>query len=191
MHFDALTLAAIVDELSDTLVNGRVQQVIAPDEQSIGLEVYSQQSRRYLLLSADPQFSRVHLASHKLRRGAAQPSPLLQLLRKYVRGVDPMGVTAGGGRGASRGDMVDYHELAAGLQVRDVGRALEDFRHVEQIEVDADFVGHGWQMECGIRRAARCGHGHRRILEGLAGDDVARAQAVCDQAHDALPLATA
>ncbi|NJN84517.1 MAG: hypothetical protein HC802_21035 [Caldilineaceae bacterium] len=86
MHFDALTLAAIVDELSSLLVDGRVQQVIAPDEQSIGLEIYAQRERYYLLCSAHPEFSRIHLVSHKLRRGAQQHSPLLLLLRKYVRG---------------------------------------------------------------------------------------------------------
>lgn len=86
MHFDALTAAAVAAELQRTVEGGRVQQVIAPDENSIGIEVYAQQQRTYLLLSADPKASRVHLTQEKLRRGVETASTLLQLLRKYVRG---------------------------------------------------------------------------------------------------------
>jgi predicted ribosome quality control (RQC) complex YloA/Tae2 family protein len=85
MHFDALTLAAVVHELRETLLGGRVQQVVLPDAHSVGLEVYAQRQRRYLLLSAEPGAGRVHLAADKLRRGVEKESPLLLLLRKYVR----------------------------------------------------------------------------------------------------------
>src|ERR1700712_847869 len=85
MHFDALTLACVTAELQHSLVGGRVQQVLRPDETSIGLEIYAQHQRHYLLLTVDAQKSRVHLVNQKLRRGAEQPSPLLLLLRKYVR----------------------------------------------------------------------------------------------------------
>ncbi|RIK40804.1 MAG: hypothetical protein DCC57_19290 [Chloroflexi bacterium] len=85
MHFDALTLACVTDELRQTLAGSRVQQVLAPDEQSIGLEVYAQRKRHYLLLVAGGPAPRIHLTGQKLRRGVEQPSPLLLLLRKYVR----------------------------------------------------------------------------------------------------------
>lgn len=86
MHFDALTLAAVRAEIQEIVGNGRVQQVLAPDEHSVGLEIYAGQQRHYLLLSGDPQQARIHLAHQKLRRGVEQPTPLLLLLRKYVRG---------------------------------------------------------------------------------------------------------
>ena len=86
MHFDALTLACIADELRSTILGGRVQQVLLPDAESTGLEVYAQRERQYLLLSAEAGAGRVHLSSVKLRRGAVQETPLLLLLRKYVRG---------------------------------------------------------------------------------------------------------
>ena len=85
MHFDALTLAAVADELRETVAGGRVQQVVLPDSRSVALEVYAHQERRYLLLSAHPQASRVHLLAHKPRRGVPKETPLLLLLRKYVR----------------------------------------------------------------------------------------------------------
>ncbi len=86
MHFDALTLAAVQAELSGLLVPGRVQKLVMPDEQSLGLEIYAQGQRHYLLLSAHPQASRIHLAPHRLRRGTERQPPLLLLLRKFVRG---------------------------------------------------------------------------------------------------------
>lgn len=92
MYFDAMTTAAVVDELRETILDGRVQAVIQPDEWSIGLEVYAQRQRRYLLLSAHPDYARVHLVREKLRRGVEGASPLLLLLRKYVRGGRIVGV---------------------------------------------------------------------------------------------------
>jgi predicted ribosome quality control (RQC) complex YloA/Tae2 family protein len=86
MHFDALTLACVAHELNETLTGGRVQQALLVDADSVGLEIYADRQRRYLLLSASRTASRVHLNSQKLRRGADVHSPLLLLLRKRVRG---------------------------------------------------------------------------------------------------------
>lgn len=86
MHFDALTLACVTHELQQTIAGGRVQQVVLVDDFSIGLEIYADRQRHYLLISAQPTESRIFLSSYKLRRGAEQQSPLLLLLRKYVRG---------------------------------------------------------------------------------------------------------
>ncbi len=86
MHFDALTLAAVADELRETVAGGRVQQIVLPDSRSVALEIYAHRQRLYLLLSAHPQASRVHLVEQKLRRGVPKETPLLLLLRKYVRG---------------------------------------------------------------------------------------------------------
>lgn len=86
MHYDALTIAAIAAELQQTIEGGRVQQVLAVDENSIGMEIYAQRKRHYLMLNADPRSSRVHLVQEKLRRGVKKDSPLLLLLRKFVRG---------------------------------------------------------------------------------------------------------
>ena len=85
MHFDALTLASVADELAENLTGGRVQQVVLPDAHSVGMEIYAQRQRRYLFASAQPNLGRIHLTSQKLRRGVQQETPLLLLLRKYVR----------------------------------------------------------------------------------------------------------
>lgn len=85
MHFDALTLACVAAELKSQLVPGRIQQTLLPDEQSIGLEIYAGGRRRYLYLSAHQENSRVTLTEVKLRRGVETETPLLLMVRKYVR----------------------------------------------------------------------------------------------------------
>ena len=45
MNFDAFIISALVDELSNTIVDGRVQDVIDVDELGIGLEVYANRAR--------------------------------------------------------------------------------------------------------------------------------------------------
>lgn len=86
MTFDTWTTAAVGVELAHTLVPGRVQQVLQVDEDSLAFEVYAGGQRRYLLVSAQRQAPRVHLLAAKPRRGVDTASPLLQLLRKFVRG---------------------------------------------------------------------------------------------------------
>lgn len=86
MTFDTWTTAAVADELTQTVMRARVQQVLQVDEESLALELYGNGQRRYLLASANQQTPRLHLLSSKPRRGVDSPSPLLQLMRKYVRG---------------------------------------------------------------------------------------------------------
>src|SRR6476620_2089192 len=86
MYFDALTLAAIADELEDTILGGRIQRVLLTTPLSVALEIYARGRRSHLLLSAHPQFTRVHLSATKPSRGVERDTPLLLLLRKYVVG---------------------------------------------------------------------------------------------------------
>ncbi len=92
MYFDALTTSAIATELRAELLDGRVQQIVLPNRLSVALEIYAHRQRRYLFASVDPQAARVHLLTTKPRRGADVVTPLLLLLRKYVRGARLVGV---------------------------------------------------------------------------------------------------
>lgn len=86
MYFDTLTLAAVADELRETILGGRIQRVLLPNQLSIALEIYASRKRYHLLLSAHPQFTRAHLSQAKLSRGVEHDTPLLLLLRKYLLG---------------------------------------------------------------------------------------------------------
>lgn len=84
--FDALTMAAIVDELYTALAGGRIQQVVHVDPLTLALEVYAQQRRRWLIVSADPQHARLLLVDNRVTGDAEKVTPVLLLLRKYARG---------------------------------------------------------------------------------------------------------
>ncbi|MFQ3646672.1 MAG: NFACT RNA binding domain-containing protein [Aggregatilineales bacterium] len=86
MNFDVFTISALVDEMMDVLVGGRVQDVLDTDATGIGFEIYAHRQRRYLYLSADPQTPRVHLVPDRLRRGTERPNQLGLLLRRFVEG---------------------------------------------------------------------------------------------------------
>jgi predicted ribosome quality control (RQC) complex YloA/Tae2 family protein len=93
MYCDALTLAAVADELRQVLLGGRIQRVLLVDRLTVGLEVYAHHSRHQLLISAHPDpGGRIHLVPYRLRRGAAAPSPFLLRLRKHARGGHLTGV---------------------------------------------------------------------------------------------------
>ncbi len=86
MYTDALTVAALAQELRETVEGGRVQDVLGVDDLSVGFEIYGQGRRRYLLASAHPTLARAHLTDTHLRRGVESAGPLLLLLRKWARG---------------------------------------------------------------------------------------------------------
>jgi predicted ribosome quality control (RQC) complex YloA/Tae2 family protein len=58
---DALTMAALRDELAELLLGGRVQRIVRPSDLAVGLEIYAGQ-RHQVLFSADPQAAGIRLA---------------------------------------------------------------------------------------------------------------------------------
>ncbi|MDX2160683.1 MAG: NFACT RNA binding domain-containing protein [bacterium] len=86
MYLDSFTLSALTDEFLDTLVGGRVQDSIDVDDDSIGLEIYADHRRQYLLMAADNRQPRLLVMPDKLRRGVQKPSQLGLLFRRYVEG---------------------------------------------------------------------------------------------------------
>jgi predicted ribosome quality control (RQC) complex YloA/Tae2 family protein len=90
--FDVLTIAAVTDELSDRVVDGRIQKVIQLDDLSYGLEVFNHGKRRMLVARASSQTPGLYLSDTRLTADPDQVSPLLLLLRKYARGGFIVGV---------------------------------------------------------------------------------------------------
>ncbi len=85
-QIDALTLAALADELRSTLGGARVDDVIQPTPHSIAFQLWGGGRNRWLIVSAHPQLARVHLTSEKPRKLAAEPPPFVMLLRKHLEG---------------------------------------------------------------------------------------------------------
>ncbi len=92
MYVDALTLAAVVDELRLLLTNARIDTIIQPTEHALALQCYASGSseqggaNRWLYLSTHPQLARVHVTALKPQRVASDPPAFVMLLRKHLEG---------------------------------------------------------------------------------------------------------
>lgn len=84
--FDGIALAAVVDELNEKILHGRVQEIVQLDALVFGFEIYANKTRQYLLATANPDDARIHLVSTKIRGSGEAPSPFLLLLRKHAEG---------------------------------------------------------------------------------------------------------
>jgi predicted ribosome quality control (RQC) complex YloA/Tae2 family protein len=90
--FDVLTIAALADELTETVLDGRIQRIGHLDARSLVAEVYAGGRRRYLIASADAEHPRIYLSDSEPSFDTQFVTPLLLLLRKYVRGGFLVGV---------------------------------------------------------------------------------------------------
>src|SRR5690348_13965948 len=92
MHVDAMTLAAVSDELRLLLTGARIDTIIQPTEYALALQCYTSGGQgqggqnRWLYLSAHPQLARVHLTALKPSKIASEPPPFVMLLRKHLEG---------------------------------------------------------------------------------------------------------
>ena len=65
MNVDALTLSAVADELSSSLIGARIDDVIQPTPHAIALQTYGGGHNRWLIASAHPQLARIHYLEKK------------------------------------------------------------------------------------------------------------------------------
>src|SRR5215213_1374317 len=90
--YDVLTIAAITDELSATIGNGRIQRVGLLDPRTAGAEIYAGGHRHYVIASANDRQPRLRLASDMPSLDSALITPFGLLLRKYIRGGIILGI---------------------------------------------------------------------------------------------------
>lgn len=86
MNFDAFAVAAIAAEFRSVILGGRVQRVTQINSLTYGFEIFVHPTRHYLVISVEPQAPRLHLTPARVRRGVGPDTPLMLVLRKYLRG---------------------------------------------------------------------------------------------------------
>jgi len=84
--FDVLTIAAVADELTGLLIDGRIQRLGLLDSRSFAAEVYAGGHRHALLASADDRQPRLLLTAAMPSIDSELITPFGLLLRKYLRG---------------------------------------------------------------------------------------------------------
>jgi predicted ribosome quality control (RQC) complex YloA/Tae2 family protein len=84
--FDVLTVAAIADELNDSILDGRIQKIGLVNQTTIAVEVYAKGRRRALVASADSDDPAIWLDDRMPSTDPSLITPFGLQLRKYVRG---------------------------------------------------------------------------------------------------------
>lgn len=85
MSYDGLFTHAIVEELRDSLLSGRVSKVHQPYPNELLLRIRANRKNHQVLLSANPQYARVQLT--ELTYNNPQQAPqYCMVLRKYIEG---------------------------------------------------------------------------------------------------------
>lgn len=92
MSLNAREVEAVVAELAP-LAGARVEAVRAPSERSIALELFGAGGASRILVSAEPDLTRLHALSEK-PRGAGEPRPFLRVLRRELEGSRLAGIEA-------------------------------------------------------------------------------------------------
>ncbi|MBR6309265.1 MAG: NFACT family protein [Lachnospiraceae bacterium] len=95
MAFDAITVAALTHELSDTFQNTRIYKISEPDQNELILTIKGNSSQYRLLISADASLPLMYLTSEN------KPAPLTapnfcMLLRKHLSNAKIISVTQPG-----------------------------------------------------------------------------------------------
>jgi predicted ribosome quality control (RQC) complex YloA/Tae2 family protein len=94
MSFDALTLAAVRDELGPLLTGARMQKLVFVDELSLAVEFYAPGAgRTAVLLSARLDHNRIQRIGQLPARGVDRDTPFILLARKHLRNARVLSVS--------------------------------------------------------------------------------------------------
>lgn len=85
MSFDGFFLHYLTEELSDKLLNGRIQKVNQPYERELVLGVRNHRQNFKVLISAHPVFGRIQLTDCNFQNPQV-PNTFTMIMRKYLQG---------------------------------------------------------------------------------------------------------
>lgn len=85
MSFDGFFLHYLTEELSDKLLNGRIQKVNQPYERELVLGVRNHRQNFKVLISAHPVFGRIQLTDSNFQNPQV-PNTFTMIIRKYLQG---------------------------------------------------------------------------------------------------------
>ena len=91
MPFDGLVVSAVVKELSDKLIPGRIEKVYQPENDEILFIVRSNNTNYKLLISADSNHARINLTNFN-KQNPQVPPMFCMLLRKHLQGGKLIGI---------------------------------------------------------------------------------------------------
>lgn len=85
MSYDGIVTRAVVDELKDKLVGGRVDKVYQQEKDEILIRIYNKGENHRLVISSSSNNPRMHLTKHS-KENPQEPPMFCMLLRKHLIG---------------------------------------------------------------------------------------------------------
>lgn len=85
MAYDGIVTRAIVKELNDKVLEGKINKIYQPEDNKVTFDIYSKGKNFQLLLSADPSSPRVQLFEEKFQNPPSPPT-FCMVLRKHLDG---------------------------------------------------------------------------------------------------------
>lgn len=85
MPFDGIVTKSVVEELQDTIVQGRISKIYQPTSTELVFTIRNQRKNHTLLLSIHPTYARFHLTNDKYQN-PKEPPMFCMLLRKHLSG---------------------------------------------------------------------------------------------------------
>lgn len=110
MAFDGVTIAALVKELNDTLVGGRIYKIAQPEPDALLLTIKVNGSQKRLLMSADASLPLLYMTENNLPSPMTAPG-FCMLLRKHLQNARIISFTQPGLERAVHMEMEHLNEM--------------------------------------------------------------------------------
>lgn len=110
MAFDGVTIACIVKELNEKLLDGRVYKIAQPEKDEILLTIKAGGTQHRLVLSADASLPLVHLTGENKKSPMTAPN-FCMLLRKHIQNGRIVSITQPGLERVIRFDIEHLDEM--------------------------------------------------------------------------------
>lgn len=160
MSIDGIAIRAVVHELEELLIGGRVTKIYQPGEADLILHIRNRGRNRRLLLSAHPAYPRLHL-TEQATENPLTPPMFCMLLRKHCEGGVIEGIRQVGMERIIHMDLRCRDELGDEVIRRLVVEVMG--RHSNIILIDPA----SGKILDGIRRVTPDISRHRQVLPGL------------------------
>ena len=95
MAFDGITIANIVKELNDTILNGRIAKIAQPENDELMITIKNNRTVYRLLLSASASLPLIYLTDNN-KPGPMTAPNFCMLLRKHIGSARILSVTQPG-----------------------------------------------------------------------------------------------
>ena len=85
MTFDGITTKAVIDEIKDKLIGGKINKINQINKDTIIFRIYNKKNTHSLFISTNPSHARIHLTENKYDNPQVPPD-FCMLLRKHLQG---------------------------------------------------------------------------------------------------------